>query len=163
MSANTNQQTLHKNNLLTLSLLDLLQEQHNSAHDTHAHGHTHQTTELQHIDAKLNLLLELVTQLLNHEQMIPAFQPVKFSITGIEWQDKNKPDMQQKLLLDIYFDIDNHHALKLPATVENINSVEAGYQIRASFHPLSEEVKEHLEKWIFRLHRREVAQVRGKG
>ncbi|MCW9023768.1 MAG: PilZ domain-containing protein [Gammaproteobacteria bacterium] len=161
MPANTNQQTLFKNNLLTLSLLDMLQEQR-TGHDIHPHGHSLQKTELQHIDAKLNLLLGLVTQLLNHDQAMPEFQTIKFSIDGIEWYDKSKPELQQTLLLDIYLDTENHHALKLPATVENISTVDSGYMVKTRFLPLSEEVKNHLEKWIFRQHRREVAQARGR-
>lgn len=150
---------IHKNNLLTLFLLESLQDtQH---HDVASATHSRQSLELQKIDSKLNILLGLVAQLLNHDAPLPRFQKLKFSIQGIQWLETHDcPQPKQAVLIDLFLDTENHHALKLAGVVETVKHTESGKQIQVRFDTVHNEIAEHLEKWIFRQHRREVAQRR---
>ena len=152
-----NIQALNKNNLLTMSLLDVLEEQHTSVADS-----SHHSPEFKNIEAKLNLLLHLVAQLLGPNQNLPESLQVKLSIHDVEWLSDKKIEQGQNVLIDLYLDNEYQHALQLRAQVHKVKLLKDLYLVHAQFSRLDEVLREQLEKWIFRYHRRDIALARGR-
>ena len=161
LTKSINTKALNKNNILTLSLIDVLEEQHTSQSDL-THSVSTSSSEFKNIDSKLNLLLHLVAQLLGHEQNQPEPVKVKLSVQDIEWLSETQLEQGQELLLDLYLDNEYQHALRLIVQVQKIEMVKNIYRVQAIFTQLDDMLKEQLEKWIFRYHRRDVAQARGR-
>ncbi|NOZ36912.1 MAG: hypothetical protein GXP11_02375, partial [Gammaproteobacteria bacterium] len=90
---------LRRNNLLTFALLETLSEQQSAAHETH-----HSSPELQRIENKLNLLIDMFSKLCGQSQQHVAAISVKLSCKGIEWQSDTAPDETASLLLELYPD-----------------------------------------------------------
>ncbi|MDH5572034.1 MAG: PilZ domain-containing protein [Gammaproteobacteria bacterium] len=157
LTGSTNTKALNKNNLLTLSLIDVLEEQHVTQSES-----GHRSHELNNIDAKLNLLLHLVAQLLGHDQNQPDMIKVNLSAQDIEWLSETKPEQGQALLINLYLDNEYQHALRLTAQVQKVEAVNNVYRIKARFTQLDDALREQFEKWIFRYHRRDVAQTRSR-
>ncbi len=154
LPATSSTSALRQHNLLTFSLLDALHEQPAVAHDAH-----HASPELQRIENKLNLLIELVSQLAGRSTSHWHPIPVRLSCRGIEWLSDTPIDKIQ-LLLELYLDGDMRHALKIIAEVVSVTEQKGRYLIGANFKSLDEIEENQLEKWIFSHHRRRVAEVR---
>jgi len=150
--------SLRQNNLLTFSLLETFTEQQSAAHE----GHSSSSPELQRIENKLNLLIDMVSQLSGQSQQHHAPIPVRLSCKAIEWLSDSAPVEMASLLLEFYLDGEMQHALKIIARVVSVIERDGRYLVQARFTSLDETEKNHLEKWIFAHHRRMVAQTRGQ-
>ncbi len=149
--------SLRQNNLLTFSLLEAFNDQPSAAHEPH-----HSSPELQRIENKLNLLIDMVSQLSGQSQQHLATIPVRLSCKGIEWLSDVAADESALLLLELYLDGEMQHALKIIARIVSLKEQDGRYLIRAQFISLDEIEENHLEKWIFSYHRRMVAQTRSR-
>ncbi len=147
--------SLRRNNLLTFSLLETLSDQQSAAHEPH-----HSSPELQRIENKLNLLIDMLSKLCGESEQHRVLIPVRLSCKGIEWQSDAAPDDAASLLLEIYPDGEMQHALKIIARVVSVAEQDGRYFVRTRFTSLDEVERNHLEKWIFAHHRRMVAQIR---
>jgi hypothetical protein len=116
----------------------------------------HFTAQLQRLDQKIDLLLNLVGQWLTRELALPAPQPARLGVRGVLWQADLPPGAGR---VDIYLRAGLPVALSLPATLQHAS---AG-QVLAEFQGLDAAVTEGLERYIFRCHRRAVAQARRPG
>jgi hypothetical protein len=115
--------------------------------------------EIQRLETKINLILELVSQVLARQLHLPEALPVRLSAHEIEWQTATAPATGSSVLLEIYVCTRYPRPLLLPATVQGF----AGGRVRAVFDDLGESVQELLEKLIFRHHRRQIAATRRGG
>ncbi len=149
--------SLRQNNLLTFSLLETFTEQQSAAHEGHS-----SSPELQRIESKLNLLIDMVSQLSGQSQQHFAPIPVRLSCKTIEWLSDSAPAETASLLLELYLDGEMQHALKIIARVVSVTERDGRYLVQVQFTSLDETEKNHLEKWIFAHHRRMVAQTRGQ-
>ncbi|HEB56078.1 MAG TPA: hypothetical protein ENI98_07200 [Gammaproteobacteria bacterium] len=147
--------SLRRNNLLTFALLETLADQQFAAHEPH-----HSSPELQRIESKLNLLIDLFSKLHAQPQSHAELIPVRLSCKSIEWHADVAPDDSASLLLELYPDSEMPHALKIIARVVSIVEHDGHYLLRTRFTSLDEIESNHLEKWIFAHHRRMVAQTR---
>ncbi|MEO9078421.1 MAG: PilZ domain-containing protein [Rhodanobacter sp.] len=112
--------------------------------------------EMIRLDAKLSALVDMVSRLLQPAGGLPARHPVKFNATGAVLPASLVPD-SDALLLRLYSDICPSLPLELPATVMRRLDDELVF---VAFAGLGEATCDALERFVFRLHRRKVAETR---
>ena len=143
----------YDHNLTTFLLLDSLPDV-----PAGSEAGERESEALQALETKLDLLIQLVTQLLGQQQSLPPGQTVHLAASGIEWH--SRAPLPSRGWLELFLESRLPRALKL--AVENRqHEVEPGvWQICSRFASLEAEVRTHLEKWVFRRHRREIAHRR---
>lgn len=115
--------------------------------------------ELQRMDSKINVLLDIVDRLLLPVTLLPPRQPVSFNAVGLI-VPASLPPADSLLLVRLHFDTCRALPLELPAqrgkAVSNDN-------VFLYFHALNEMVEDGLERFVFCHHRRKVASTRLTG
>lgn len=111
---------------------------------------------LHRLDQKLDLLLNLVGQWLNRELALPAPQPLRLGLRGVVWQATLPAGPGR---ISVYLHAGLPTALELPAQVLPLDDG----SVLAEFRGLDPAVTDGLERYIFRCHRRAVAQARRPG
>lgn len=114
--------------------------------------------DLLRIDLKVNLLLEMVGHLLAASQSRPPARPVRFNAHGIVWQtDGAVPAPGTRGVVEVHLKDSLVQPLCLLGSVadESHDGV-----VHMRFEPLPEAVGDHVEKLVFRRHRRQIAGVR---
>lgn len=143
-------QHLVERNLRVLHACDALEEhgQIEKSDDESPHS-----ADLMRLDFKLNLLLDLAGQLLAQSQ--PRVRPVKirFNAMGATWQTEEALAPGAHGILEITLRDMIVQPLNLPAEVVAGSSGET----RVRFMWLGETVADHIEKLVFRRHRRKIA------
>lgn len=115
------------------------------------------STALARIDAKLAVLLEVFNRhLLGHVQLPPR-RPVRFNARGILIEDWTAPASGTALVVHIYFDACVGMPLELPGHVSAAPQEVGGF---IAFDGLDESVRQGIEHWVFRQHRRQLAETR---
>jgi hypothetical protein len=142
---------LRQRNLRLLRQLDLLEQQTAEPGEGHGAGQ-----ELARIEAKLDLLLDLVGGLLARQTGAPAAVTVRISADGLQWPASGQvPAVGALGEVRLALRPELPHPLCLPVRI-----VAAGAWVEAEFLELGEALVEMLEKTVFRYHRRQVAQAR---
>jgi len=144
--------SLQLSNEETLHVILSLDEHHAEAGDENpefAH-------EVQRLETKINLILELVSQVLACQLQLPEALPLRLSAHEIEWETTNAPAVGSAVLIETYVCPRYPRPLFLPATIKE----SSGVRVRAVFNDLGEPVQDLLEKLIFRHHRRLIAATR---
>ncbi len=118
------------------------------------------SSELSHLDFKLNVLLDLVGHLVIREQPLPDPAALRLGARGLEWVAESPPALGARLLVSLYLYPPYPHPVELPARVLSVEPAASGARVRVRFEELSEAVAEGLERLIFRNHRRLIAQSR---
>lgn len=114
--------------------------------------------DLQRLDFKVNLLLDLVGQLLVANRPRPAPVPVRFNAVGAVWRGVPPlPEAGAQGAVEIYLRDFLAEPLRL---IGRITNVTPDGQIKARFTPTSETIADLIEKLTFRRHRRQVAESR---
>ena len=114
--------------------------------------------ELQRLDFKLNLLIDLVGQLLVANRPRPTAVGIRFNALGAVWRAAPPlPEAGAQGIAEIYLRDFIAEPLRL---IGRITSVTPDGQIKARFAPAGEAVADLIEKLIFRRHRRQVAESR---
>ena len=114
--------------------------------------------ELQRLDLKVNLLLDLVGQLLASNRPRPAPVPIRFNALGAAFRLSGKlPEAGEQGVAEIYLRDCLAEPLRLAG---RITSVTPDGQVKVKFLPLSEAVADLIEKLAFRRHRRQIAGAR---
>jgi hypothetical protein len=140
-------------NLRVLQACDALEEQGRleKADDESPHS-----ADILRLDMKLNLLLDLVGQLLASEQRAQAVQ-IRFNAMGAHFAWPQALAVGSLGILDVTLRDIVVQPLQLPAEV--VSGAPAG-QVRVRFLALGETVADHIEKLVFRRHRRKIAGAR---
>ncbi|MGH8227405.1 MAG: PilZ domain-containing protein [Steroidobacteraceae bacterium] len=114
--------------------------------------------ELQRLEFKVNLLLDLVGQILVANRPRPAAVPVRFNALGVIWRAPAPlPEAGTQGIAEIYL----HDCLAEPLRlIGRITSVTPDGQVKARFSPVGELVEDLIEKLTFRRHRRQIADSR---
>jgi len=114
--------------------------------------------EIQRLDLKVNLLLDLVGQLLAVNRPRPAPTPIRFNALGAMWRATGKlPEAGEQGIAEIYLRDCLADPLRLAGRVTNVTP---DGQIKVKFLPMGEAVSDLIEKLAFRRHRRQVAGTR---
>jgi hypothetical protein len=118
--------------------------------------------ELQRLDLKLNLLLEIVGELLASQRTLPAPTKVRLGHTGIEWVTHDCPPSGAQVCIEVYLRSElpsplTFHGVAVLADAED-GSASASKRVQVRFVGLNPALQDDLEKFIFRRHRRSIAQ-----
>jgi hypothetical protein len=114
--------------------------------------------DLQRMELKVNLLLDMMGQLLTASQPRPRPSAVRFNALGGVWQASAPlPDLGSQGVLEIYLRNCIAEPLRL---VGRIASVSPDGRVKVRFIPPGEHIADLLEKLAFRKHRRQVAGAR---
>jgi hypothetical protein len=147
-------QHLVERNLRVLQACDALEEHGQTEKSDDESPHS---ADLMRLDFKLNLLLDLAAQLLAASQ--PRVRPVKirFNAMGATWQAEDPPAIGAHGILEITLRELVVQPLLLPCEV--VPGAPHG-ESRVRFMWLGETVADHIEKLVFRRHRRKIAGTR---
>lgn len=114
---------------------------------------------MERLEAKLDLTLSLMTQLMRQQAELPPLHHVVLRASSLEWIGETVPAERQRILLSLHISPKLPQPLILPATVTGVALQDNGAsRVRADFAELSEEMAEWLERTIFRFHRRSIQQ-----
>ena len=114
--------------------------------------------DLHRLDAKLNLVMDVLGQILAASVAMPPSTVTRFNALGARWQAVGAlPAVGAQGLLKIHL----QECLAQPLTfLAHITSVSDDGLVRAQFTPPGEATADLIEKLAFRRHRRQVAGVR---
>ena len=112
------------------------------------------------VEFKLNLLVELVSELLTRDQPLPIPAPVELASKGISWKTARPPGFSEILRIELYILPCVPKPLALVAEVTSIERSDDLYRVHARFLGVTEKVRDAIGKMIFRQHRRTVAEAR---
>jgi hypothetical protein len=143
-------------NLRVLQACDALEE-HGQLDKKKADDDSPHSADLMRLDFKLNVLLDLVGQLLAQTQPRPEPTQIRFNAIGALWRTGENLRPGSHGILEITLRDVIVQPLNLPAEV--VAGTDAGF-VRARFLALGETVADHIEKLVFRRHRRKIAGAR---
>ena len=115
--------------------------------------------EVARLDAKLNVLMEIVNRLLLPQSGLPARLPLRFNAIGAVLPWDGLPPVGQAVMLRLHFDACRALPLELPGMRLPGPSDGRGF---VGFEGLSEAVRDGIERLVFRQHRRQVAEARAQ-
>jgi hypothetical protein len=118
---------------------------------------------LDRLEAKTDLALALIIQLLGQQTTLPPTCSVILRASTIEWITDQAPPVGASIVVSIHLSSKLPLPLVLPAKVAMNEDTPAGTRIRAHLGSLDEEVQDWLERTLFRHHRRAVQQQRQGG
>ncbi|RMD79164.1 MAG: hypothetical protein D6809_04270 [Gammaproteobacteria bacterium] len=118
--------------------------------------------ELARVEAKLNLILALVGQLVARDRAVPPARPVRLGADGLSWEAEGPvPAPGERGLVEVYPVPRWPQPLRLPARVVAVEPVGEGrHRVCVHYEAMGETAREALEKLVFRHHRRSVARAR---
>jgi len=120
-----------------------------------------QHQDLARIELKLDIVMDMVSQLFHQSLQLPESVPVRLDTESIEWTGTGSGLAENKdIIISLYLKRNYPIPLQLPATVMAIQAYESGVRVSASLQGVSEVVQDQLVKLIFRHHRRSIAHHR---
>lgn len=138
-------------NLTVLNLVAAVEEHRTDAGDEEAAS----GLDLLRLDAKLNLLLELMQRMAARDREPPARRPLRFNAHGVALPaDAAAPALESLVAVCIHLDACRAMPLELPARV--IALPDPGWRLLAFIEP-GPAMEEALDRLVFRYHRRQVA------
>jgi hypothetical protein len=141
-------------NLRVLQACDALEEHGRLEKSDEESPHS---ADIMRLDMKLNLLLDLAGQLLAASQQRAEARPIRFNAMGAHFTWPEPLAAGAHGILEITLRDIVVQPLHLPAQV--VGGATAG-QVRVRFLALGETVADHIEKLVFRRHRRKIAGAR---
>ena len=116
--------------------------------------------ELQRIDYKLNLVLELLAQALRSWRKLPIPVPVRLNVEGVSWCSRERLPVNEPVMVRLYLSPVFPNPFVASGRVESLQEEAEGYRVSVRFDGLGSQVRDALEKMVFRQHRRDVARAR---
>lgn len=117
--------------------------------------------DLQRMDFKINIILEMVAQLASQNSQIPASVDIKLSSTLVQWPvPTNPPEQGQVVQAKIYMDARFPFPVVIIGNVISVTPMESGYCVIVEHAQANACSLELLEKYIFRCHRRQIARMK---
>lgn len=113
--------------------------------------------ELKRQDLKLNLILDLLVSLMQQQRMLPEPRELQLTAAGLRLLADQKSIPAQPCRVQLYIE----HAIPKPLTLFGLchSSSQAG-MTDIQFVGVSQSVMDNIDKFIFRQHRRRIAQAR---
>ncbi len=113
------------------------------------------------LEAKVNLLLDLVSNLEQRARQVPSLTEIRLAATGVEWLCRESaPAPGESIWVNIYLDNRVPEAMKIAAKVLAVTEEAKGRVVSAMFESMGGTVQDQMEKMIFRHHRRMIAQAK---
>lgn len=119
--------------------------------------------ELHRLEAKLDLTLELLSDLVSMKRGHVPRRAVRFNSRGLCWQSETAPAVGSLLLVDCFVQPAWPIPLKLLARVRSSDAAGGAHKVCTSLEQLDSGVRDWLEKLVFRRHRRAIARRRASG
>lgn len=116
--------------------------------------------DLQRVEFKVNVLIQLVARLLNRDSLLPPVRSVRLHAGGIEWLLDGEDVLPGFGLVTLHVSRHFPQPLRLPGRVMTTHHDAEGAWVRFAFEGLTPSVTEALERLVFRHHRRLVAGTR---
>ncbi len=115
------------------------------------------------LEAKVNLLLEMVSKLDQRINQTPDTTEIKLASAGLEWLCCDSPPAaDSSIWIKLHIDRRIPEAMKIPARVVTVCEEPGGVAVGARYESIGEVVQEQVEKMIFRHHRRMIAQAKAE-
>ena len=134
-------------NINTFTLLE--------THQEHAlrQGDAKTNLDIERLESKLNVIIQMVNQLIQSNQPMPDHKLVKLSTQGMCWQEQAPPAQDSLVQLTLYLAPEIAQPVHFYARITDLS----GGMVKAKFVHLDEREENLLSKWIFRIHRRDIA------
>ena len=116
--------------------------------------------DLQRLEFKVNVLIQLVARLLKRGGDLPPVRSVRLRSRGLEWLLEGEAVPPGCALVSLHVSRHFPQPLLLPGRVVGQHADGEGEWLRFAFDGLSPSVTELLERLVFRHHRRSVAGTR---
>jgi Atypical PilZ domain, cyclic di-GMP receptor len=116
--------------------------------------------DLQRLEFKVNVLIQLVARLLNRGASLPPVRSIRFHAQGLEWRIDDDEVQPGVGLVQLHVSRFFPQPLVLPGRLLGARADDEGRWIGFAFEGLSPPVVDLLERLIFRHHRRLVAGTR---
>ncbi|QBQ54618.1 PilZ domain-containing protein [Nitrosococcus wardiae] len=117
-------------------------------------------SELQRLELKMDLLLEQIGLLLSQQMPLPEAIPLRLTAQTLQWWARETPMKGETVQVEVYLKEELRRPLVFLGQVKARKAEANGYRILVLFTELGEGVREGLERFIFRWHRRHIAQTR---
>lgn len=119
--------------------------------------------EIQRLDFKVNIILELVAQLVSRDTKLPNAVDFKLSADALEWICVTSPPISgQAIQVKIYLDPRFPTPLIFNGNVVSVTHEAERHRVKLEMEANDELTQESLEKYIFRCHRRQIASLKSK-
>jgi hypothetical protein len=145
---------LAESNARLLVALTLLSE-----HPVHNDEPSAAELEMQRVQQKLNLLLELVGGFLGQQAARPPAVPLRLSWRGVVWQGGGL-QMGAAGMVELYLSPMLPQPLRWPARIAATGAGAAEGETHAEFAPAPDFCQAALERHVFQQHRRQIAETR---
>jgi hypothetical protein len=116
--------------------------------------------ELQRVEFKVNVLIQLVARLLKQSSALPPVRSFRLNAHGLEWLPGGEEVLPGAGLVALHVSRHFPQPLLLPGRIVGQHNDAEGEWARFAFEGLTPSVVELLERHVFRHHRRLVAGVR---
>lgn len=138
----------------------LLSDEHQPERVDEEAGHP---GELLRIESKLDLVLELLSELLATSGAALHTRSVHLTARGLEWVEPGPvPAADSMVIVSLLPDPGLPRPLSFSARVLQVSPEAQGSRVRVQFEVAGDAATELLERLIFRHHRRQVAQMKQK-
>ncbi len=120
--------------------------------------------EIQRLDFKLNVLLELVGHIATKEHVLPPPSSILLNSEAIQWTSQMAPLEGSQVKIELFLDMRFPFPIVLSGRVDAVEPVQSGlYSTTVVLDKQGEIVQELMDKYIFRIHRRQIAQMKREG
>lgn len=116
--------------------------------------------ELERLDLKLNVLLDIAGQLIRDQLKLPPGDPISMGHNGLEWWAEQAPDAGRLISVKLYIDSVVPRPLQLFGVVcidDKRATIDGRTAVRIKYMGLGQACEDELEKFIFRHHRKRIA------
>jgi len=113
--------------------------------------------EIKRLDAKLNLLLIWLGNSLIKQGGLPQRQNVSISSKCISFETNEKLALHEELFMELFFDPLYPQAFSAKGEVVSVEALGQNYKVQLVFKDLRSHIQDLLGRYIFKLHRKEVA------
>lgn len=142
-------------------LLNVLLAKHDK-HNHHDERDNESDERINLLEAKLDLTLYLLGKLAASGVGIPTTKDIELSATGIRFSISSDEQLRLEncLRLELYLDNQFPQAVILHANVYDIAVHGDGRLVTGSFIDSDVHLREHIERYVFREHRRSIARIK---
>jgi len=115
------------------------------------------TREWHYLDAKMNVLLSMVSQVLTLQTPLPKPHWLTLGYHHISWRCQKPPDEGSAVIVELYPSRDIPRPLRFSGSAQSIVKADDGYHVTARLDHMTGLLQQEWERFVFTGHRREVA------
>lgn len=117
--------------------------------------------ELHRLEFKLDMMMRLMTSVLQQQQALPPVRKFRIHAQGLEWAEAAPAVKEGSFgVISLYLNRALPYPIELPGEITATYPMNGETALRMEFRGLSTPVADLIEKLIFRHHRRQIAEAR---